>query len=58
MQFHLSLPIMNFVVVVVVVVVVETPFYLQFVYIHSANWCEDWVLWLGEVHSVVPFRSS
>jgi hypothetical protein len=36
---------------------VETPFYLQSVYIHSANWCEDWVLWFGEGHSVVPFRS-
>jgi ATP/ADP translocase len=22
---------------------VETPFYLQSVYFHSANWCEDWV---------------
>jgi hypothetical protein len=26
---------------------VETPFYLQYIYIyiyiHSANWCEDWV---------------
>jgi hypothetical protein len=32
---------------------VETPFYLQSVYMHSANWCEDWVLWLGERHSVV-----
>jgi hypothetical protein len=30
---------------------------LQSVYIHSANWCEDWVLWLGEGHSVVPFRN-
>jgi hypothetical protein len=39
------------------VVVVETPFYLQAVYVHSANWCEDWVLWLGEGHSVVPFHS-
>jgi hypothetical protein len=38
-------------------VVVETPFHLQSVYIHSANWCEDGVLWLGEGHSVVPFRS-
>jgi hypothetical protein len=38
-------------------VVVETPFYLRAVYIHSANWCEDWVLWLGEGRSVVPFRS-
>jgi hypothetical protein len=28
--------------------VVETSFYLQSVYIHSANVCEDWVLWLGE----------
>jgi hypothetical protein len=35
----------------------ETTFYLQYVYINSANWCEDWVLWLGEGHSVVPFRS-
>jgi hypothetical protein len=38
-------------------VVVETPFYLQAVYIHSTNWCEDWVLWLEEGHSIVPFRS-
>jgi hypothetical protein len=38
--------------------VVETPFYMQAAYIHSANWCEDWVLWLGEGHSVVPFRSG
>jgi hypothetical protein len=36
---------------------VEILFYLQSVYIHSANWCEDWVLWLGEWHSVVPFCS-
>jgi hypothetical protein len=36
---------------------VETSLYLQFVYIHSANWCEDWVLWLGEGHSIVPFPS-
>jgi hypothetical protein len=35
----------------------ETPFYFQYVHIHSANWCEDWVLWLGEGDSVVPFRS-
>jgi hypothetical protein len=28
------------------VVVVEIPFYLQSVYILSANWCEDWLLWL------------
>jgi hypothetical protein len=41
----------------VVVVVVETPFYLQSVYMHSANWCENWVLRLGEGHSLVPFRS-
>jgi hypothetical protein len=27
------------------------------IYIHSANCCEDWVLWLGEGHSLVPFRS-
>jgi hypothetical protein len=38
-------------------VVVETPFYLQSVYKHSANWCEGWELWLGEGHSLVPFRS-
>jgi hypothetical protein len=37
-------------------VAVETPLYLQSVYVHSANWCEDWALWLGEGHSVVPFR--
>jgi hypothetical protein len=37
--------------------VVETPFYLQSVYIHAANWREDWVLWLGEGHLLVPFRS-
>jgi hypothetical protein len=37
--------------------VVETPFYLQAVYKHSANWCENWVLWLGEGHSVVFFHS-
>jgi hypothetical protein len=36
----------------------ETPVYLQSVYyIRSANWCEDWVLWFGEGHSLVPFRS-
>jgi hypothetical protein len=39
------------------VVVVGTQFYMQVVYIHSANWFEDWVLWLGEGHSVVRFRS-
>jgi hypothetical protein len=33
---------------------VETPFYLQSVYIHSINWCEDW---LGEWHSLVSFHS-
>jgi hypothetical protein len=33
---------------VYVCVFVETPFCLQSVYIQSANWCEDWVLWLGE----------
>jgi hypothetical protein len=38
-------------------IVVETPFYLQSVSIHSANWCEDLVLWLGKGHSLVPFRS-
>jgi hypothetical protein len=37
--------------------VFETPFYLQVAYIYSHNWCEDWMLWLGEGHSVVPFRS-
>jgi hypothetical protein len=36
---------------------VPTPFDLQAVYIHSANLCEDWVVWLGEGHSVLPFRS-
>jgi hypothetical protein len=24
---------------------VETAFYLQSVYTHLANWCENWVLW-------------
>jgi hypothetical protein len=38
-------------------VVVETSLYLQSIYVHSANLCEDWVLWLGEGHSVVLFRS-
>jgi hypothetical protein len=33
---------------------VETPFYLQSVYIHSANWCEDWVLWLEEGTQYCP----
>jgi hypothetical protein len=28
----------------------EAPFYLL------ANWCKDWMLWLMERHSVVPFR--
>jgi hypothetical protein len=32
------------------------PILFAIVYIHSANWCEDWVLRLGEGHSVVPFR--
>jgi hypothetical protein len=36
---------------------VEIPFYLQSVYIHSSNLCEDWVLWLGKGHSLVPFRN-
>jgi hypothetical protein len=27
-----------------------------YIYIHLAN-CEDWVLWLGEGHSLVPLRS-
>jgi hypothetical protein len=35
----------------------ENPFHLQSVYIHSANWCEVRVLWLGEGHSLLPFRS-
>jgi hypothetical protein len=41
----------------------ETTFYLQrvyiyiYIYIHSANWCEDLVVWLGEGDSLVPFRS-
>jgi hypothetical protein len=35
----------------------ENPLYLQAVYVRSASWCEDWVLWLGEGHSVVPFCS-
>jgi hypothetical protein len=35
----------------------ETAFYLHAVYTHSANWCEYWVLWLGEGYSVVPFHS-
>jgi hypothetical protein len=26
-----------------IIFLVETPFYLQSVYIHSANWCEEWV---------------
>jgi hypothetical protein len=28
-----------------------------YTYIHSANWYEDWVLWLGKGHSLVPFCS-
>jgi hypothetical protein len=24
-----------------------------YIYIYSANWCEDWVQWLGEGHSAV-----
>jgi hypothetical protein len=36
---------------------VETPFYLQSVFVHSANWCQDWVLWLREGYSLVPFHS-
>jgi hypothetical protein len=28
-----------------------------YIYIHSANWREDWVLWLGEGHSLAPFHS-
>jgi hypothetical protein len=36
---------------------VETPFYLQSAYIHSAKWCEDWELCLEEGHSLVAFRS-
>jgi methyl coenzyme M reductase beta subunit len=35
----------------------EAPFYLQSIYVHTAYWCEDGVLWLGEGHSLVPFRS-
>jgi hypothetical protein len=33
--------------------------YIQhiYAYIHSANWCENWVLGLGEGQSLVPFRS-
>jgi hypothetical protein len=37
------------------VVVVGTPLYLQDVYIHLANWCEDWVLWLVEGEEIVCF---
>jgi hypothetical protein len=36
---------------------IATTIYLQSVYIHSANWCKDWVLWLGEGLSLVSFRS-
>jgi hypothetical protein len=30
--------------------------FLQYAYIHSANWCEDWVLWLevSWLHNLAP----